>query len=71
MPLYQPGDSEHPLKLIKEVLGFNEELSDLAVKHDIFQAFKAQMRGLLDWIDRSRALIKTYYKSLDLQMPFA
>ena len=69
--LYQAGNSDQPLQIIKDLLAFYEEISDLSVKHDIFQAFKAQMRALLDWINRSRILIKTYHKSLDFQMPFA
>lgn len=57
-------------EILNQVLNFKKEITDLNITNSTFSKFNLMMRPILIWISHSKNLIKTYYKSLDLQQTF-
>lgn len=70
LPEFSEDLRENLLPYLLELLSFKKNLRDLNIIHEDFLVFNTLLRPILIWIEKSRALIKAYHKSLDLQTAF-
>ena len=56
---------DQPKETLNELLNFKKSLLEVSYSSNTFIKFNILMRPLLEWIELTRALVKSYFKSID------